>query len=482
MMTVRKCPICLGEFEDMSEDGFENHKNICRERELESIKHRKETADILHDFKPLSFADIGETLETTIKQDKVTKLVTFAAMILTYTEQEQLNLLFAAESASGKSYTALELAAYFPPEDVVKLGGASPTAFFHEVSSGKLAEWDEENKTTRVKLANKILIFLDQPHDQLLQKMRAFLSHDEKEITYKIADRSQKAGLRTRTIIIEGFPTWIFCTAAFNLDQQERTRNLQLSPETGPDKVKQAQALLLERKTNRDAFRDKLQQDPKRRELRDRIAILKEAKIRDVIIPEPLRDAIGKLWDDNHHEKIPRHVRDLDRFLSLVKARALLNFAIRPQESDNRIVAIEDDMNEIVELYKEIAESNELGIAPQVYEIFKEVFAKFPNGADKRTILREYYAVFHRPLSTKRLEKEILTSLEASGLIEEEPDPEDKRRVLFIPHLRGYISSPETPLKLNTPGSGGKTPEQRANGEFENIGKDPRLLKAQRNL
>src|SRR4029077_2154574 len=113
----------------------------------------------------------------------------------------------------------------------------------------------------------------------------------------------------------------------------------------------------------------KLSQDPKRQELRDRIAALKDAKIRDVIIPEPLKDAIGKLWDENHPEKIPRHVRDLDRFLSLVKARALLNFAIRPQDSDNRIVAVEDDVTEITELYKEIAEANELGIAPHLYEM-----------------------------------------------------------------------------------------------------------------
>src|SRR5207249_3120294 len=133
----RKCPICLGVFEDISEAGFENHKNTCRARELESIMHRKEVADILHNFKPLSFADVGEILGSTIKQDKVTKLVTFGAMLLTYTEQEQLNLGFAAESASGKSYTALEIAAYFQPEDVLKLGGASPTTFIHEVSRGK---------------------------------------------------------------------------------------------------------------------------------------------------------------------------------------------------------------------------------------------------------------------------------------------------------------------------------------------------------
>src|SRR2546426_643532 len=95
---------------------------------------------------------------------------------------------------------------------------------------------------------SKILLLLDQPHDQLLQKLRSFLSHDRKEIKYKISDRSQKAGLRTKTVILVGFPSIVFCTARFDLDQQERTRVWQLSPETNSSKVDDALDLLLEKK------------------------------------------------------------------------------------------------------------------------------------------------------------------------------------------------------------------------------------------
>ncbi len=460
MMTLAKCPLCLQTFEDMTEEGFENHKKFCREREFEEIRHRQEVADTLNQFRPMTLKEASETLGVTVKRDQVTKTFLLAGMLLTYTEQEQLNILMAAESSAGKSYLPLEIAAYFPSEDVQELGSASPTSFFHEVAGSELAEWDAEHKIAKVHLENKIMIFLDQPHDQLLQKLRAFLSHDKKEIRYKHTDRSQKSGLRTRTVILIGFPTWIFCTAAFNLDQQERTRNLQLSPETSPDKVKEAQRLLLRKKSNRDAFRDFLQEDPKRQELRERILGLKDAKIRDVVIPDTLTTEIERHWEEKHTISIPRHVRDLDRFLSLVKARALLNYGARKQIENNRIEATLDDLEEVIELYGQIAQANELGIAPQVYEIFAEVFCKFPNGADKRDILKEYFAVFHRPLSQKRLEKEVLPALEASGLVDEAPDPSDKRRITYYPHPLGYISSPETENKQNTPEGGGRVQDE----------------------
>ena len=194
-------------------------------------------ADLAELTKPLTFDDVARILGSTVKHDRAAKVVLFASMLLTYTEEEQVNVLMAAESSSGKSYLPLEISLYFPENDVKIMGGASPTSFFHEVSGGEFATWDPDKKQSRVDLANKILVFLDQPHDQLLQKLRPFLSHDKKEIKYKISDRSQKAGLRTKTIILVGYSTVVFCTAKFDLDQQERTRVFQLSPETDSTKV-----------------------------------------------------------------------------------------------------------------------------------------------------------------------------------------------------------------------------------------------------
>jgi hypothetical protein len=400
----------------------------------------------------LSFNDVAEILGSTVKHDRAPKIILFASMLNTYTEEEQVNVLMAAESSAGKSYLPIEIALYFPDIDVIIMGGASPTAFFHEVSGGEFATWDPDKKQSRVNLANKILIFLDQPHDQLLQKLRPFLSHDRKEIKYKISDRSQKAGLRTKTVILVGFSTVVFCTAKFDLDQQERTRVFQLSPETDASKVDAALELLLEKKSDRDSFRAKLVANKERTLLIQRVLDIKNAGLRDVLIPGPLKDEIKKEWTTSHPHSIPRHTRDLDRLLSLVKAAALLNWRTREPTGDGRVKALQVDVDEAFSIYKEIAEANELGLAPQIFEIYKQVIEPLGTikvsetetgvtGITRQMIQREYFHLYHRSLPERRLRSEILPPLEASGLTREEQDPADKRRTLVYPQIPGPISS-----------------------------------------
>ena len=409
-------------------------------------------ADLAELSKPLTFDDVARILGSTVKHDRAAKVVLFVSMLLTYTEEEQVNVLMAAESSSGKSYLPLEISLYFPENDVKIMGGASPTSFFHEVSGGEFATWDPDKKQSRVDLANKILVFLDQPHDQLLQKLRPFLSHDKKEIKYKISDRSQKAGLRTKTIILVGYSTVVFCTAKFDLDQQERTRVFQLSPETDSTKVDAALDLLLEKKSDRDSFREKLLADSYRTLLTKRVVDIKNAGLRDVLIPSPLREKIKKAWKELHPHSIPRHTRDLDRFLSLVKAAALLNWRSRKQANNNRVEANPGDVDEALGVYREIAEANELGLAPQIYEIYKRVIEPIGTikvsetetgvtGVTRQMIQREYFRLYHRSLPERRLRTEILPPLEASGLTREEQDPADKRRTLVYPQIPGPISS-----------------------------------------
>ncbi|MEM3579591.1 MAG: hypothetical protein QXL54_05160 [Candidatus Bathyarchaeia archaeon] len=154
--------------------------------------------------------DLVEILGSTVKYDNENKSICFLTMLLTYTDQDQINLGFIAESSTGKSYIPLELAWYFPKEDVLEYGYSSPTAFFHDYGSIEKDPFNEKHKVIHVNLAKKILIFLDQPHDALLQRLRPLLSHDRRKITLKITDKREKSGLRTKTVVLEGFPTVIF--------------------------------------------------------------------------------------------------------------------------------------------------------------------------------------------------------------------------------------------------------------------------------
>src|SRR5439155_24283745 len=106
--------------------------------------------------------------------------------------------------------------------------------------------------------------------------------------------------------------------AKFGLDQQERTRVYQLSPETDPEKVLESQDLLLDRKSDRDKFKATLLSNQERLLLTKRILDVKQSGLRDIVIPLALKDEIKREWRKRHPHRIPRHLRDLDRFLSLV--------------------------------------------------------------------------------------------------------------------------------------------------------------------
>jgi DNA-directed RNA polymerase subunit RPC12/RpoP/DNA-binding MarR family transcriptional regulator len=413
--------------------------------------------------KPVSLEEVSEILNSTIKHDERNKLITFLTMILTYTEEDQINLSFTAESSTGKSYIPLELAWYFPKTDVLEYGYVSPTAFFHEYGTLlpdpldiRDVEDSKKQKIIYINLHQKILIFMDQPHDQLLQRLRPLLSHDRKTITHKITDRRKIAGLKTKTVFIEGYPTVIFCTARFTMADQERTRLLLLSPETTEQKIKDAILLKIEKESDRQAFHDFMESDPKRVLLHDRVLAIAQSKVKYIIIPEELRNQIAERFFQKHNTLIPRHQRDIGRLLALIKAHAFLNLWHR-ETMENAIVVNDEDVAEGFKLYEEISAANELGLPPEVHNIYAKLEDQIPDeGLTRKELQTAYYQIFHRTVGKKRLDQ-VLSLLETVGLLTEEPDPNDRRQKRFLLTPRGvYISSmenqhPNNVEKINTP-------------------------------
>jgi hypothetical protein len=432
--------------------------------------------------KKLTIEDLIDVLGSTVKHDDQNKAITFLTMLLTYTNEDQINLGFLAESSSGKSYIPLELSNYFPSEDLIKLGYASPTAFFHDygvlmhregipvnfemkpskekvkedlefdkdnpsrediesVYKRKMREWKELLKGSYylVDLHQKIILFLDMPHDQLLQRLRSLLSHDDKLITLKITDRREKGGLRTKTVVVKGYPTVIFCSAKFTLADQEKTRLLLLSPEISQEKLRESIALRIEKEADREDFIKRLMEDPKRKMLIERVKRIKEAKINNIVIPEEYRAFIYQQFVEDHKYLIPRHQRDISRLLALIKAHALLNFMHR-KRVDDHIIIEREDVEAGFKLYYGISEANEMGLSPEIYDIYCKVKPFIDEqGIDNNEFQRIYFKVFHKSLGMTR-SWEILKALTSCGLLLEDSDKEDKRKKRyylaekFLPH------------------------------------------------
>jgi hypothetical protein len=397
---------------------------------------------------PISLDALGDILSTTVCHDNATKKITFLVCINTYTDQDQANIIMAGEASGGKSYIALEVASYFEGS-VLPIATSSPAAFIHDHG-----EWDQELRVVRMDLRGKIIILLDQPHYMLLQRLRSLMSHDRRELLFKITDKSKSGAHRTKNVLVIGFPTWIFCSAKIDLEDQELTRSFLLSPETSQEKLGESLQLLSTKIGNRTAFATWINNHPQRRWLKERVQNIRNAMIQDVIIENEAE--IYKRFLSQHPHLAPRHQRDLPRIFALIKGHALLNFAHRkrPEGNDQTIIAMKEDEEAAFQLYGQIAESNELGLPPEVYQIYIEVLKpmlKEKQLATRQQVLNAYYQIYGRFLNESRLRREILPALEAKGLVVQESDPTDKRRTLLaLPENIGELSVYSTD-KLDAP-------------------------------
>ncbi len=392
-------------------------------------------------FSPLKPKDLAEALELTIKNDYENKLVTFLCQLSAFTEDAQFNVSFNSPSSTGKSYIALEISKLFPNEDVIKLGNCSKTAFFHEQGS-----YDKDTNEITIDLSRKILIFTDMPHTGLLEGLRSFLSHDEKIMKSKITDKNQKGGNRTKTVALKGYPSVIFCTAGLRMDAQEQTRFILLSPQVNQEKIHAGITNTIHKEVNNKAYKEWLENDPKRKSLKLRIKAIKQERISDIRICD--EKTIKELFLTEGKKLQPRNQRDIKSFLSIVKSFALLNLWWRERDGDT-IIANEDDINEAFKIWKIISVSQELNIPPYIHEIYTQIIIptyrdknKFviedliecvTSGITRQEILNNHFKIYGRMLDAQQLRQQIIPILETSGLVYQEPDPTDKRKILIFP-------------------------------------------------
>lgn len=428
-------------------------------------------------FKEMALDEVAEVLSLTIKHDKENKIVTLLAMLSAYTDDSQINISFNAPSSSGKTYMATEIAKLFPKADKIELSGASPTSFFYGES-----EYDEERNAKIVLLERKILIFYEQPNPDLQAKLRSVLSHDQRELSYRMTNKGKKGENRAEQIIIRGFPATVFCSAGLRLNEQEATRAILLSPEVNEEKLHEGVHLQAMRSANATEFIGAIESNEQRNSLKRRIVAIREEHIDDIIIPNP--KAVEQRFKGMLGSVKPRHMRDMGHLMKLIKATALFNVWHRRQGDD--IVASQSDIDQAFDLWGYFMESLQLGISPALMNFYKDFIlmayyekkakeieedgldmfeAVEPMGISRQELSKYHLLITGKPLYEDYLRKEVLPQLENCGLIQQaKPNTGDRRSVHIYPQL--LMDEPE-----NNIGDGGVPPDENDEIDISTIEK-----------
>ncbi len=416
------------------------------------------------DMPEMTLAEVADILSLTIKHDFENKLITFLCMLSAYTDSSQLNVSFNAPSSSGKTYMTTEIAKLFPAEDKIERSGASPTSFFY--SEGKL---DKKRGVKIVSLEKKILIFYEQPNPELQKRLRPVLSHDQRELQFSNTNKDKKGANRAEQTIIRGFPATVFCSAGLQLDEQEATRAILLSPEVTEAKLKEGVHLQFMRGANEVQFDTWLELQPERMALKKRIVAIRNEEVGDIIIAEP--EKIEERFYETFIKLKPRHMRDSGHLMKLIKVIALLNVWHR-RLPDGAIVAGQSDIDQAFELWSTVIESQDLNVPPAVLRLHKNFIVpayleKLENpdyssdmkagfvGLSGQELSAYYMRLERTALNEEQLRKQIIPQLVNSGLIAFEKPTYGDRRSRHIFPLWGLDQENSTFLDNNVGTRGG---------------------------
>jgi len=341
-----------------------------------------------------------------------------------------LNLALLGEFSTGKTKTVTTIARYFEDQDVWFLGGMSPKSLIHQKG-----EYDEELDAHIIDLRFKILIFLDEPQLETLLMLKPLLSRDKFETTYKYVHKEK---MRTMTTILRGWPVCIFCGVKSKYTKELASRWLTCSPESSIEKIRE----VIKRKGDIAKRPELYSEGETFKAFKRAFQILKANAPYTVVIP------FADLLATHFRAQRPEDMRFFDLFLGLIKASAILHAFQRERDEFGRLIAEIRDYEVAFKVFREIEKPTVYGVGRNVIMFYERCLKPeddiIGGGAQRlyiyEELLSKYFETFGRPISRSQLREEYLKPLERVGLIDFEPNPDDRRMRLIAPKPMAHSS------------------------------------------
>lgn len=220
-----------------------------------------------------------------------------AYLYLAYTSRRSdspINTVVKGESSVGKNYTAESIADFIPPEDIIKLSGASAKAFFYTT------------KTIKHKL---ILIAERVGSEDSDYSIRTIQS--EKQITVWVVQKGEDNQIRTIEKTVEGPAAFVETTTKTHLHPENETRTFEIYIDESEEQTKK-----IHEAQNRQ-YTDPLSPDEKEK------ALKKWHNAQRLL--QPCKVLIPFAEQIKFPTKPVRVRRDRPRFMELIGASAFLH-------------------------------------------------------------------------------------------------------------------------------------------------------------
>lgn len=435
-------------------------------------------------------------------RDETTKKVILLTGLSAYS-RDPINLFLKGPSSIGKSFNVSNALKFFGG-DVWWLGGLSPTALVHEYGvlidpetgeevpddwmDARLERLLEENKLDKsklsadekravsklkrkvsreyreilrrsrylVELGQKILVFLEAPHPRTYQMLRPILSHDQKEITFKFTDKTSKGALRTRTVVLSGWPATIFCTSEIKHMEDLATRGFTLTPEMSSEKYGEANVLFMRKKMY------PWQPDTDLPALAKYVGEVKTfLSLQGITVLTPFGEELARAYPHT----LARDMRDLPHFSALIDMMAAFHAFQRPllkiDGEPEAILATREDLMRAYGILRRIIETTRTGLPKNILKVFMDVMVPLsreqPDGFLYEDLVKKHNEVFPEDYKSSKTLYSYVGELRKVGYADTKPHPESKRYSLIyvlknppdvLSHLVGTLASSFLPERL----------------------------------
>ena len=439
---------------------------------------------------------IEDYLNTKIRNDSMLVKRLVRVYFSAYTN-EPINCLLLSPTSEGKTYSTIQISEIFPKEDIIAVGRLSPTALIHQQGilvdpdgeplddklnalQKQLFEAQKSNNrdeiweikqvlkdiyaTARnmVDLTHKILIFLDNPRPDTYEMLKPILSHDKKEISYKTTKGD--GSLTVKDTIVKGWPATIICSAKNESKnevwQEIASREFILSPNTDVSKYRSANKLTSVKFGLPSVFTENIDEKEVIKFFveRQRETLQKLCKNGNNPVMNLFAEKMAELFPSNEGIAM-RHFKRLLSFCNietLVNSKSNMKIEFQFNNDKKIQVFVITSIKMIDNAIKILG--NISTVSPEKIKFHNKVFlplieerysvqASFNQEQQKiffveddqeltsNELAEKYTKIFHKTITPKQVVENYLEPLVSDGILEQKPNPQNKRQNLY------YVSS-----------------------------------------